>query len=81
VERLITSLLAREGWSAGHGGNTSAPKAATARQKPQEPAYSDDGEPCCPKHKRPLREGKFGLYCPAKDESGKNGYCEYRHSA
>lgn len=41
-----------------------------------EPAYNGAGEACCPKHTgKVLKEGKFGLYCPAKDESTERGFC------
>jgi hypothetical protein len=50
---------------------TPARKAAERAQ----PAYNDAGEPCCPKHNRALKEGQYGLYCPAKDESTERGYC------
>jgi hypothetical protein len=40
-----------------------------------EPIYNGDGDACCPKHKKPLKDGKWGLYCPAKDDSTERGYC------
>jgi len=44
-----------------------------------EPFYNGDGQACCPTHKRVLKEGRYSLYCSAKDDSpaGKNGYCAY----
>ena len=54
------------------------PIATNTRQKPAQRVqaeYSSAGEACCPKHKKPLREGKFGLFCPAKDDSTERGYC------
>ena len=53
----------------------------TGQRKPAkrvEPEYNADGDPCCPKHHKPLREGKFGLYCPAKDDTTERGYCSLR---
>lgn len=53
-----------------------ARKAAVPRV---EPVYSTSGDPCCPKHEGTrLREGKFGLYCPAKDDSTDRGYCNLK---
>ena len=55
-----------------------APIATNTRQKPAQRVqaeYSSAGEACCPKHKKPLKEGKFGLYCSAKDDSTERGYC------
>lgn len=61
--------------------------AATASQKLQQRQrvaqagdihYNKAGEPCCPIHERPLKQGKFGYFCSAKDERGKNGYCDFR---
>lgn len=42
-----------------------------------EPIYTPAGEPCCPTHTRPLKEGKFGWFCSAKDDrpDSRNGYC------
>lgn len=40
--------------------------------------YNDAGDACCPQHERPLKEGRYGLYCSAKDPNGKNGYCNFR---
>ena len=48
----------------------SRPKAAKVA-----PEYNGSGEPCCPKHHKPLREGQYGLYCPAKDDTTERGYC------
>ena len=52
--------------------------ATNTRQKPAQRVqaeYNGAGEACCPRHKKPLREGKFGLFCPAKDDSTERGYC------
>ena len=59
-------------------------QAAQAVQKPKrttvEPIYQPDGTPCCPVHKKPLREGQWGLHCTAKADGpdSKNGYCGLR---
>lgn len=38
-----------------------------------------DGPPGqCPKHLRPWKEGKFGLFCSSKDETQDKGYCSLR---
>lgn len=59
-----------------------AAPAATPSAKPKaqrvQPEYDAGGEACCPKHHKPLREGKFGLFCPAKDDSTERGYCALR---
>ena len=55
-----------------------APAAGQARKAEAErvtPEYNADGDPCCPKHHKVLKEGKWGLYCPAKDETTARGYC------
>ena len=38
------------------------------------PAYDGNGDPVCPKHKKALKEGKWGLYCPTKDDSTERGF-------
>jgi hypothetical protein len=61
-----------------------APAVAAAAAPPRkavrrlEPAYNDAGEACCPKHNRALKEGQYGLYCSAKDESTDRGYCNLK---
>jgi hypothetical protein len=81
VERLVDSLLARDGWAApaGQGGNTPAPRAE--RAPAIEPVYQPDGTPCCPHHLRPLKgPNQWGkLYCSAKDDAGQ--YCKYTTKA
>jgi hypothetical protein len=79
VERLISSLLGREGWSAATPASA-APKVTSARPPLPEPLYRADGEVCCPWHKTPLRQGAHGLYCPSKadgEQAGPKGYCRF----
>jgi hypothetical protein len=55
-----------------------APVQTTPARKPAErvqATYNGAGEPCCPKHNRALKEGQYGLYCSAKDDSTERGYC------
>jgi hypothetical protein len=58
--------------------------AAPARKAAQRatPAYDGDGQPMCPVHRKPLSEGRFGLFCPAKakpgEEQNDKGYCSLR---
>ena len=56
----------------------SAPNGTKPKAQRAQPEYNGAGEACCPKHKKALREGKFGLYCPAKDDSTERGYCALR---
>lgn len=52
---------------------------ASAPTKPKaervSPEYNAAGDACCPKHHKPLKQGQWGLYCPAKDDSTERGYC------
>jgi hypothetical protein len=49
-----------------------------------EPVYQPDGTACCPIHRKPLSEGRFGLFCPSKarpgEEQNDKGYCSIRFS-
>lgn len=59
----------------------SAPLGGVARKPAQprvEPGYSLDGSPVCPKHDKHLKQGQYGLYCPAKDDSTERGYCNLK---
>ena len=64
---------------------TMAPAPAAApkgKSTKVQPIYDGSGDPCCPKHtSTKLREGKFGLYCPAKDDSTERGYCALKFDA
>jgi hypothetical protein len=51
-----------------------APPTRKAAERVQ-PTYNGAGEPCCPKHNRTLKEGQYGLYCSAKDDTTERGYC------
>ena len=58
---------------------------ATGQQQRQraervEPEYNSAGDPLCPKHHKPLKNGQWGLFCPAKDDSTARGYCAIRFS-
>jgi hypothetical protein len=55
-----------------------APTAATGKAKAERvtPHYNASGAACCPTHKKPLREGKYGLYCPAKNAD--DTYCNLK---
>ena len=60
--------------------------APLASGKPKAPkvhvAYADDGTPICPTHRKPLREGEYGIYCSVKAKPGETanakGYCGLR---
>jgi hypothetical protein len=76
VEKLISSLLERDGWS----GAARELVSGAARKRPTLPEalYQPDGTPCCPWHQRPLKEGRYGLYCASKAEgehANDKGYC------
>lgn len=61
--------------------HSAAPAAGQARTPKAErvtPAYNADGDPCCPKHHKVLNEGRWGLYCPAKDDTTARGYCSLK---
>lgn len=82
VEALIDGLLARDGWQLPAQAAAIATPAKPARppELNQAPHYKDDGTPCCPIHKRPLKEGQHGSYCPAKAEApigNDKGFCRY----
>jgi hypothetical protein len=47
-----------------------------------EPVYQPDGTACCPVHRKPLSEGRYGLFCPSKakpgEEQNDKGYCSLK---
>jgi hypothetical protein len=62
-----------------------APVQATPARKPSgrvEPVYQPDGTACCPIHRKPLSEGRYGLFCPSRatgDQAANDkGYCNIR---
>jgi hypothetical protein len=78
IEQSIDTLLKREGW-AGVPTVAAAPKPKAERVKP---FYDGNGDPCCPVHRKPLKEGQYGLYCSCKAKDGEaandKGYCNLR---
>lgn len=61
-----------------------APAAQPRRQAAErvDPFYRPDGTACCPTHNKPLQDGQWGRYCPAKAADGEpatsKGYCALR---
>lgn len=56
-------------------------KPAQRAQQAAEPRYADDGTACCPWHQKPLKEGRYGLYCPSRAEgehANDKGYCTFQ---
>lgn len=63
------------------------PAATQPARKPVqtvEPVYQPDGTACCPVHRKPLSEGRYGLFCSAKAQPGQEqndkGYCSLKFS-
>lgn len=69
IERLreegILELVRAHAVAPAPAGN-GAKKAAAPRVQV---AYDGSGVAVCPKHKKPLKDGQWGLYCPAKDDT------------
>lgn len=77
IEQSIDTLLKRDGWGVPQTASANGKKPAAERVKP---LYDGAGEPCCPVHRKPLKEGNWGLYCSAKDrETGE--YCKLKFEA
>jgi len=72
LELVSASRPAAAAAPVSHTEKPAAPKGKAARVQPE---YNAAGEACCPKHHKVLREGQWGLYCPAKDDSAERGYC------
>jgi hypothetical protein len=49
----------------------------TSKAKRVEPVYLEDGTPMCPTHGKELKEGKWGLFCSAKDKDT-GEYCKLK---
>lgn len=83
LEQSIDTLLRREGWSG--VGNAPAPLLAGPGKSTAQyvdPMYDGNGEACCPVHKKPLAEGRYGPYCQSRAKAGEaandKGYCALR---
>jgi hypothetical protein len=63
-----------------------APAPATNGTKPRaprvQPTYDGNGDPCCPVHRKPLAEGRYGLFCPSRasgnEAANDKGYCNLK---
>ena len=83
IERLraagVFELVAASRPSSGAQASPAAgqPRKASKRVEPE---YSPAGDALCPKHHTPLRDGKFGRYCPSRDDSSERGYCALKFS-
>lgn len=87
AEKLGAALarLGELGYTPRDAAPAAAPQARPQARAKVEPAYKPDGTPCCPVHHKPLSEGRYGLYCPAKaaegEERNDKGYCALRFDA
>jgi hypothetical protein len=83
VEKLLGSLLDREGWGAVAPMGVNTPDAApTKRQRREqpEPFYNDAGDACCPWHRKPLKDGQWGQYFSQRctdEHANDKGYRSY----
>jgi hypothetical protein len=62
------------------GAARQTPPASTngkAKAERVEPVYLEDGTPMCPTHGKELKEGKWGLFCSAKDKDT-GEYCKLK---
>lgn len=66
LEQLPVALkrLTAAGLTPFQPSNTPAQKPARARQERVQPEYNSNGDPCCPKHHKPLKQGQYGLVLP-----------------
>jgi hypothetical protein len=83
IEQMIDTLLRREGWS----GVTPPAKPVllpAGREKAEyvDPIYDGAGEACCPVHRTPILQGRYGWYCSARatgdQAANAKGYCALR---
>lgn len=83
IEQSIDTLLRREGWS----GVTPPAKplllpAGREQAEYVDPIYDGNGEACCPVHRTPLNQGRYGRYCSQRAAGGQaanaKGYCALR---
>lgn len=83
MEQSIDTLLKREGWAAptpATNGSGLTPK-GKPKSEHVEPEYNSNGDPICPVHKKVLKQGNYGLYCPSKatgDDANDKGYCRLK---
>jgi hypothetical protein len=83
IEQSIDTLLRRTGWS---GVQTPVEPVVlpSGRDTAQyvEPIYDGDGAACCPVHRVPISQGRYGWYCSARaraDQAANDkGYCALR---
>lgn len=84
LEQSIDTMLHREGWT----GMPQPPRQAMDQTAPKppplwvDPEYDHNGDPCCPVHRKPLKQGTYGSYCSSKASQGQaandKGYCSLK---
>ncbi|NJM06937.1 hypothetical protein HC891_13300 [Candidatus Gracilibacteria bacterium] len=80
VEKALDRLhdLGYRPRQAGHG-RTHPPRSRPAAKAPEVEQFAASGEPVCPVHRVPMREGAYGWYCARKAEPGQpanpKSYC------
>jgi hypothetical protein len=83
IEQSIDTLLRRAGWS-GVTPPAEPIQLATGRESAQyvDPIYDGDGAACCPVHRIPISQGRYGWYCSARatgdQAANTKGYCALR---
>lgn len=83
IEQSIDTLLRRAGWS-----GVTPPKEPIVLPAGRElaeyvdPVYDGDGVACCPVHRRPISQGRYGWYCSQRargdQAANEKGYCSLR---
>jgi hypothetical protein len=79
IEQMVDTILRREGWGAQ---NSAPPPTPRPPAEWVDPEYDNNGDPCCPVHHRPLKQGTYGSYCSARAAAGESanekGYCSLK---
>jgi hypothetical protein len=84
LEQSIDTLMRREGWSGAEQNAQPPVLAGPGKTKATyvDPIYDGNGEACCPTHRKPLAEGRYGPYCQCRAREGEvandKGYCALR---
>ena len=78
AEEMYDKILAKYGTKQEQAVKAYATKPAFPNDTGDKATTGSPGVPMCPKHHKPMTNGKYGWYCQSKDDSESKGWCRQK---